>query len=193
MLPVRTSLTMRPWLVYGPLWIQWAILNFAGKGAWIGPTVLSQLVSGPQTDLNPIFPVTWTSAVISFITIIILLSKRTSFLNAFFISAGSQFGSSFLFEFVFSIVALIRYGHPILYGDYYYLVVGASWLVMILCGLGYWSRNRFFYASILAFTCGFLAWILIGFPILAGMLSVILNSVTKVAAFAIVTSLYFRS
>ena len=192
MLPVRVSLVMRPWVVYGPLWIQWMVLNFAGKGAWIGPTVLRQLFAGPRTELNLIFPVTWTSAVISFIVTILLLSRRTSFLNLFFISAGSQFGASFLFEFVFSIIALVRCGHPILYGDYYYLLVGTSWLVMILCGMGYWSPNRFFYVSILVFTGGFFFWILIGFPILAGVPSLVLNYVTKVAAFSAVTSLYFK-
>ena len=192
MLPVRASLEMRPWVVYGPLWIQWMVLNFAGKGAWVGPTVVRQLLAGPRTELNLIFPVTWTSAVISFIFTILLLSRRTSFLNSFFISAGSQFGASFLFEFVFSFVALVRYGHPILYGDCYYLLVGASWLVMILCGLGYWSPNRFFYVSILVFAGGFFVWMLIGFPILAGVPSLVLNCVTKVAAFAAVTSLYFK-
>jgi hypothetical protein len=192
MLPVRASLAMRPWVVYGPLWIQWVVLNFAGKGAWIGPTVLRQLFAGPRTELNLIFPVTWTCAVISFIVTILLLLGRTSFLNLFFISAGSQFGASFLFEFVFSIVALVRHGYPILYGDCYYLLVGASWLVMILCGLGYWSPNPFFYVSILVFTGGFFVWMLIGFPILAGLPSLVLNYVTKIAAFSVVTSLYFE-
>ena len=73
-----------------------------------------------------------------------------------------------------------------------YLLVGTSWLVMILCGMGYWSPNRFFYVSILVFTGGFLFWILIGFPILAGVPSLVLNYVTKVAAFSAVTSLYFK-
>ena len=92
MLPVRASLAMRPWVVYGPLCVQWMVPNFP-----------------------------------------------------------------------------------------------------ILCGLGYWSPNRFFYVSILVFAGGFLIWMLIGIPILAGVPSLLLNYVTKVAAFAAVTSLYFKN
>ena len=73
-----------------------------------------------------------------------------------------------------------------------YLLVGTSWFVMILCGLRYWSPNRFFYVSILVFAGGFLIWMLIGIPILAGVPSLLLNYVTKVAAFAAVASLYFK-
>jgi hypothetical protein len=180
----------KPWIVYVPLWIQWIILNFAGPGAWIGPTVLRQLLSGPRTDVNIVFPVTWTSAVVSFLVIILLLRKRTSIFHAISISAASQFGAAFLFEFVFSIIAFVMYGHPVLQGNLYYVLAGISWLVMPLCGVGYWARNKVLWLSIGVFVVGFSLWILIGFPILNGATSIILNFITKLAAFSITTAVY---
>ena len=177
-------------MLYIPLWAQWTILNFTGSCAWIGPTVIKQLLQGPRTDLNIIFPVTWISAVTSFIIIFILLTRRTSVLDSLLIAAATQFGTAFLFEFVFSIVALYRYGYPVLEGNPYYLIAGFSWLVMLLCGIGYWSLNNIFYASAGIFVFGFALWIWIGFPILEGSPSIVLNYFTKIAAFSIVTSLY---
>jgi hypothetical protein len=186
----RDSFRKDPWLLYVPLWAQWTILNFAGPGAWIGPTVLTQLLQGPRTDVNVIFPVTWLSAVTSFAIISFLLPQRTSILNSLAVAAASQFGSAFLYEFVFSLIALLRYGHPILQGNTYYVIVGISWLAMLFGGIGYWTRNNVLYTSLVVFILGFLVWILIGFPILEGALSLFLNYLTKIAAFFITTSLY---
>ncbi len=187
----RQFIRINPWLIYAPLWIQWAILNFSGPGAWIGPTVLKQLLLGPRIDLNIIFPVTWTCAISSFIIIFFLLRNRTSLLNLLSISAASQFGAAFLFEFVFSVIARFLFGHHVLpLANKYYVIVGISWLSMSFCGIGFWSKNKFLLAFIGFFIVGFLIWILIGFPILKGIQSVFLNSITKIASFAIITSLY---
>lgn len=175
-----------------PLWIQWLILNFSGPGSWIGPTVLKQLLGGPTTDLNIIFPITWVSAVFSFFIILLLLFKRTSKLNSFMIASACPFGAAFLFEFIFSIIALIVHGHPILQSNPYGIVLGVSWLIMPICGIGFWSRNRILYGSIIVFIVGFVVWILIGFPILLGFSSLILNYITKIASFSIVTSLFTK-
>jgi len=175
-----------------PLWIQWLILNFSGSGSWIGPTVLKSLFGGPTTDLNIIFPITWVSAVFSFFIILLLLFKRTSKFNSFMIASACPFGAAFLFEFIFSIITLIVHGHPILQGNPYYIVLGVSWLIMPICGIGFWSRNRILYGSIMIFIVGFVIWILIGFPILLGFSSLILNYITKIASFSIVTSLFTK-
>ena len=151
---------------------------------------MKQLLSGPTTDLNIIFPVTWISAVFSFLIIFLLLFKRTSKLNSFMIASACPFGAAFLFEFIFSIIALVVHGHPILQGNPYYLVLGVSWLIMPISGIGFWSRNRILDGSIIIFIAGFVIWILIGFPILSGFLSIILNYVTKIASFSVVTSLF---
>jgi len=172
--------------------MQWVILNFLGSGSWIGPTVLKQLLVGPTTDLNVIFPVTWASAVFSFLIILFLLSKRTSILNSFMIASACPFGAAFLFEFIFSIVAMMVHGHPILQGDPYYIVLGVSWLIMPISGIGFWSRNRILYGSIVVFIIGFLIWIMVGFPILSGFSSLLLNYITKIASFSIITSLFIE-
>ena len=170
--------------------MQWLILNFAGPGSWIGPTVLKQLLGGPTTDLNIIFPITWISAVFSFFIILLLLFKRTSKLNSFMIASACPFGAAFLFEFIFSIIALIIHGHPILQGNPYYIVLGISWLIMPISGIGFWLRNRILYGLIIIFIVGFVVWVMIGFPILSGFLSLILNYITKIASFSIITSLF---
>jgi len=188
----RELFRRRPWLLYVPLWAQWATLNFTGPGAWIGPKVMAQLLQGPRTDVNVIFPVTWLSAVASFVIIAFLLAQRTSILNSLAVAVASQFGSAFLFEFVFSLIALLKHGHPILQGNAYYVIVGISWLAMLISGIGFWSRNSVLYVSLGVYFLGFLIWILIGFPILEGALSLFLNYVTKVAAFSITTSLYIQ-
>jgi hypothetical protein len=175
-----------------PLWIQWLILNFSGPGSWIGPTVLKQLLGGPTNNLNIIFPITCVSAVFSFFIILLLLFKRTSKLNSFMIASACPFGAAFLFEFIFSIISLIVHGHPVLQGNPYYIVLGVSWLIMPVCGIGFWSRNRILYGSIIFFILGFVVWILIGFPILLGFSSLILNYITKIASFSIVTSLFTK-
>ena len=172
--------------------MQWLILNFAGPGFWIGPTVLKQLLGGPTTDLNIIFPITWVSAVFSFFIIFLLLFKRTSLLNSFMIASACPFGAAFLFEFIFSIIALIVHGHPILYGNPYYFFVGVSWLIMPISGIGFWSRNKILYSSIIVFIVGFVIWIMIGFPILSGFSSLLLNYITKIASFSIITSLFIE-
>lgn len=187
---IKQVLLKSPWIIYFPLWALWIVLNFTGPGAWIGPIFLKQLVSGPRTDLNVIFPITWISAVVSFIFIIYFLRNRTSFLNSLAISAASQLGAAFLFEFVFSIIALCIHGHPILEGNPYYVVIGLSWLVMPICGIGFWSWNQHLQASIGLFVLGFLVWTVIGFPILKGIDSIALNYLTKIASFYIITSLY---
>ncbi|MCK5627163.1 hypothetical protein KAI23_04290 [Candidatus Bathyarchaeota archaeon] len=172
--------------------MQWLILNFAGPGSWIGPTVLKQLLSGPTTDLNIIFPITWVSAVFSFFVILLLLFKRTSVLNSFMIASVCPFGAAFLFEFIFSIVAMMVHGHPILHGNPYYMVLGVSWLIMPISGIGFWSRNRILSGSIVVFIVGFIIWIIIGFPILSGFSSLLLNYITKIASFSIITSLFIE-
>lgn len=181
-----------PWAISVPLWVQWLILNFTGVGSWIGPTVFSNLLAGPSGGGNIIFPVTWTSAVISFILIFIFLIKRTSFLNSVMIASACQFGAAFLFEFIFSFIALMIHGHQILEGNPYYIVLGVSWLIMPICGIGFWSTNRYVYSSIVLFVSGFIVWILIGFPILSGYPSLILNYITKIASFSIITSLFIN-
>lgn len=175
-----------------PLWMQWLILNFLGSGSWIGPTVFTQLIGGPTTDLNIIFPVTWVSAVFSFLIILLLLSKRTCILNSFMIASACPFGAAFLFEFIFSIVAMMIHGDPILQGNPYYMVLGVSWLIMPISGIGFWSRNRILYGSIVVFIVGFVIWIIIGFPILSGFSSLLLNYITKIASFSIITSLFIE-
>ena len=170
--------------------MQWLILNFTGQGSWIGSSVLKQLLAGPTTDLNIIFPITWISAVSSFFILLLLLFKRTSKLNSFMIASACPFGAAFLFEFIFSIIALTVHGHPILQGNPYYIVLGVSWLVMPISGIGFWSRNRVIYISIIIFILGFVIWILIIFPILSGFSSLILNYITKIASFSIITSLF---
>jgi hypothetical protein len=180
-----------PWMIYVPLWSIWLILNFTGIGAWIGPTTLKQLLSGPfRTDLNPIFPVTWTSAVASFSFIFFTLLRKTSAFNAFSISAACQFGAASLFESIFGAIAFLVHGHPMFQGNPYYILMEVSWLIMPFCGIGYWSRNRFLYASMGVFVPGFVIWAFIGFPILSGTLSLFLNYVTKITAFTMITSLY---
>jgi len=180
-----------PWIIYVPLWSLWLILNFTGVGAWIGPTTLTQLLSGPfRTDLNPIFPVTWTSAIASFLFTFSMLVRKTSAFNAFSISAACQFGAASLFESIFGVIAFLVHGHPVFRGNPYYALMDISWLIMPLCGVGYWSRNRFLYAPIGVFVSGFVLWALIGFPILSGTLSLFLNYVTKIAAFCMITSLF---
>jgi len=186
----RSLLEKSPWVLYVPLWLQWTVLNFTGPAAWIGPTVMKQLLSGPRVDVNVIFPVTWASALASFVIIFLSLRRRTSFLHALSVASASQFGAAFLFEFVFSLAALIIHGHPILEGNAYHVIVGFSWLVMMFCGVGFWSRNRVLYVSTGVFVLGFILWMLIGFPILEGPLSLLLNYVTKIATFSIVTSIY---
>jgi hypothetical protein len=175
-----------------PLWMQWLILNFMGLGSWIGPTVLKQLLGGPTTDLNIIFPITWVSAVYFFFMIFLLLFKRTSVFNSFMIASACPFGAAFLFEFIFGIVAMMVHGYPILQGNPYYIVLGVSWLIMSISGIGFWSRNRILYGSIIIFIIGFVIWILIGFPILSGSSSLILNYITKIASFSIITSLFIE-
>jgi len=187
---IKQTLQRYPWMVYIPLWTLWIVLNFTGLGAWIGPTVLTQLISGPTTDLNIIFPITWISAVVSFISIIYFLRNRTSFFNSLAISGASQLGAAFLFEFVFSVIALFIHGHPILEGNPYYIGIGLSWLIMLLCGIGFWSWNQHVKASIELFVTGFFIWSVIGFPILKGIDSIALNYLTKIASFYIITSLY---
>jgi hypothetical protein len=61
---------------------------------------------------------------------------------------------------------------------------------MPLCGVGYWARNKVLWLSIGVFVVGFSLWILIGFPILNGATSIILNFITKLAAFSITTAVY---
>ena len=179
-----------PWIIYIPLWTLWIVLNFTGPGSWIGPTVINQLISGPTTDLNVIFPITWISAVVSFISIIYFLRNRTQLFNSIAISAASQLGAAFLFEFVFSIIALYIHGHPILEGNPYYIGIGLSWLIMLICGIGFWSLNQHLKASIGLFVMGFFVWSAIGFPILEGVESIVLNYLTKIASFYVITSLY---
>ncbi|MFC1506508.1 hypothetical protein ACFLQ6_05485 [Thermoproteota archaeon] len=181
-----------PWSLYIPLWIQWLILNFTGPGSWIGPSVFSALLAGPTAGSNIIFPVTWTSALISFIIIFILLIKHTSLINSIAIASACQFGAAFLFEFVFSLIALTIHGHQILEGNPYYIILGISWLIMPICGIGFWSVNRYLYLSIAIFILGFIIWILIGFPILSGYPSIILNYLTKIASFSIISSLFIK-
>lgn len=188
----KESIHRKPWMIYIPLWVQWIILNFTGPGSWIGPTVLKQLLSGPKTELNIIFPITWFSAIASFFIIIIQLKKRISLINSLPISAASQFGAAFLFEFIFSFIAFHQYGHPILQGNPYYSLIGLSWLIMPISGIIYWSRNKFLYVSTFVFIIGFVIWFFIGFPILEGVISLLLNCVTKIAAFSIVTSLFLE-
>lgn len=188
----KKSIQRNPWIIYIPLWAQWIILNFTGPGSWIGPTVLKQLLSGPKTELNIIFPITWISAVTSFIIIIIQLKKHISLINSISISAASQFGAAFLFEFIFSLIAFQQYGHPILQDNPYYILIGLSWLIMPLTGIIYWSRNKFLYASLFVFIIGFVIWFFIGFPILGGIISLLLNYITKIAAFCIITSLFLK-
>jgi hypothetical protein len=187
---IKQMLQRYPWIVYIPLWALWIVLNFTGRGAWIGPTVIRQLISGPTTDLNVIFPITWISAIVSFISIIYFLRNRTSFFNSLAISAASQLGAAFLFEFVFSIIALFIHGHQILEGDPYYIGIGLSWLIMPICGMGFWSWNQHLKTSIGLFLVGFFIWSAIGFPILKGVDSIALNYLTKIASFYIFTSLY---
>lgn len=188
----RSFFKAYPCFVFIPLWLIWLGCNFIGPGAWIGPTMLKQLLSGPRSDLNIIFPVTWISAVSSFILITFFLKRETSIFNVIPIAAASQFGSAFLFEFVFSFIALYRYGHPILEGNSCYIFIGFVWLIMPLSGIVFWSKNKFVFISIGVFSFGFLIWILIGFPILEGILSLILNYITKIASFATVSSLYYK-
>jgi hypothetical protein len=132
------------------------------------------------------------SAIVSFFITIFFLKKQTTLVNSLLISGASQFGAAFLFEFVFSIIAFYRYGHPILQGNTYYCLIGFIWLIMPICGFGFWSWNNYLLFSIGIFVYGFLVWILIGFPILSGFPSLILNYVTKIASFAIITSLYIK-
>ena len=172
--------------------MQWLILNFTGQGSWIGLTVLKQLFGGPTTDLNIIFPITWVSAVFSFFIIFLLLFKRTSLLNSFMIASACPFGAAFLFEFIFSIIAIMIHGHPILQCNPCNIVLGVSWLIMSISGIGFWSRNRILYGSIIIFIVGFVTWILIGFPILSGFSSLLLNYITKIASFSIITSLFIE-
>ncbi|WP_455369487.1 hypothetical protein [[Eubacterium] cellulosolvens] len=113
-------------------------------------------------------------------------------MNSFMIASACPFGAAFLFEFVFSIIALIVHGHPILQGNPYYFVLGVSWLIMPLSGIGFWSRNRILYGSIIIFIVGFVIWILIDFPILSGFSSLLLNYITKIASFSIITSLFIE-
>jgi hypothetical protein len=113
-------------------------------------------------------------------------------LNAVIIAAASQFGAAFLFEFIFSLLALFHHGHPILQGNPYYILLGISWLSMTLTGVGFWSRNRYLFVSLGILAVGFLIWSLIGFPILVGVLSLALNYLTKIATFSTVTCLYLR-
>jgi hypothetical protein len=187
---IKQTLQRYPWIAYIPLWTLWIVLNFTGPGAWIGPTVITQLFSGPTTDLNIIFPITWISAVVSFISIIYFLRNRTSFSNSLAISGASQLGAAFLFEFIFSIIALCIHGHSILEGNPFYIIIGISWLIMLICGIGFWSWNRHLQVSIGLFVLGFFIWSVIGFPILKGVDSIALNYLTKIASFYIITSLY---
>ena len=181
-----------PFLLYIPLWMLWIFFNFTGSGAWIGSTVLKQLISGPTAELNIIFPITWMSAIVSFLITIFFLKRRTALVNSLLISGASQFGAAFLFEFVFSIIAFYMHGHPILQGNTFYCFIGFIWLIMPICGIGFWSCNNYLLFSIGFFVFGFLVWILIGFPILSDFPSLILNYVTKIASFAIITSLYIQ-
>jgi hypothetical protein len=172
--------------------MQWLILNFTGPGSWIGPTVLKQLLGGPTTDLNMIFPITWVSAVISFFIILMLLFKRTSKLNSLMVASACPFGADFLFGFILSIIALIIHGHPILQGNPYYIIQGISWLIMPISGIGFWLRNRILDVSIIVFIIGFVVWVMIEFPILSGFSSILLNYITKIASFSIITSLFIE-
>jgi hypothetical protein len=112
--------------------------------------------------------------------------------DAFSISAACQFGAASIFESVFGLIAFFKYGDPIFHGNLHYILNDISWLIMPLCGVGYWSRNRFLYTSAGVFVIGFIVWTLIGFPILSGFLSLCLNYITKISAFCIVTSLYLE-
>ena len=187
----RQLLRESPWIIYIPLWVQWTVINFTGQGSWIGPTVLRQLFSGPTTDLNVIFPVTWTCALISFLLIFFMLIKKTSLLNSLAISSASQFGAAFLFEIAFSLIAKYKFGEQVLpLANTDYVIASLSWLIMTLCGIGFWAKNRLLYIFILIFITGFLVWGIIGFPILSGFPSLFLNYITKISAFCIVTSLF---
>jgi NADH:ubiquinone oxidoreductase subunit 6 (subunit J) len=87
------------------------------------------------------------------------------------IALACPFGAAFLFEFIFSILALVIHEHPILQGNPYYVVLGISWLIMPISGIGFWSRNEILDGSIMIFIVGFVIWVLIGFPILSGFKS----------------------
>lgn len=187
----RQLLRESSWIIYIPLWAQWIVINFTGPSSWIGPTVLRQLFSGPTTDLNIIFPITWTCALISFLLIFFILIRKTSFFNSLAISSASQFGAVFLFEMIFNLIAKYMFGqHALPLSNTDYLIASLSWLIMSLCGIGFWKKNRFLYIFILIFITGFLVWAIIGFPILSGLPSLFLNYITKISAFCIITSLF---
>lgn len=182
LIPISVFLIVNvpPWFGFSYLYVvfQWATLQ-------------GSLSLGGNLE----FPITYASAVMTFVLAAYFFRSRTelSVIRAAILAVGLSFAATALFEVIYQILGYLYYPSIVrgaLSPANY--VLNASWIFLAFTSTEYWKFTKRFTITAVAFVLSWLAWLGIGFPQLFqsnAMVALVANSITKVLSFALFLSI----
>ncbi|MCI4353257.1 MAG: hypothetical protein L3K14_07750 [Thermoplasmata archaeon] len=155
----------RPELLFAPLAALFLLVNVA---PW-GPGVIYVTTFVAWFTLqrsNPIFPVTWLSAVVLFATMQYLYLRwtRVAWWRTFLMAATLPFAGAGLFELLYELCDKLV--HPGWTVSLWTVVSLGTWISLGFVGAGSWKFSTRFWALFGGILLGFGIWSAIGFPVI---------------------------
>lgn len=180
--------------IFVPLVVQWVFVNEVIYPAY--GTFLYQLGTF-QIASNPVFPVTWASALILFVLTLIQFRfrYRVDYFRSIIYALGLALAATSLFEIIYQNVGAGQgVGNQSIAGQ----LINVSSMAMALASLRFWQPTRVVLLGLVLFLCGWLLWLSAGFPQVydndphRALVALEYNAPVKVASFALMGLLVTR-
>jgi len=162
---IHEMVRARPEVLFAPLAVLFAVVNVAPWG--LGTTYVTTFVAWFTLQRsNPIFPVTWLSAVVLFATMQYLYLRRTrvAWWRTFLMAATLPFTGAGLFELLYELCGKLT--HSWWTASLWTFVSLGTWISLGFVGVGSWKFSRRFWVLFGGILLGFAAWSAIGFPVI---------------------------